>query len=186
MTRELARRGAEVVGVDVSGSLIGRARAAEVRRPLGVAYIQADVAAPAWLDGAAFDRVVSSFGLSDIDDLDGALATVVRALRPGGHFVFSILHPCFPGGARASGAWPTAGRYHDEGWWTADGELSTLRRHVGANHRMQSTYNNALRHHDLWIDQVREPSPPAEWLVERPDLARFPVFLVARCVKPIG
>ena len=118
VTRELARRGARVVGVDISGRLLDKAAATERSSPLGVRYVRADVtawAAPA-RGQAVFDAVVCSFGLSDIDDLDGALDTVSAVLRTGGRFVFSILHPCFAGGADVSGAWPTSGSYHDEGW----------------------------------------------------------------------
>jgi hypothetical protein len=34
--------------------------------------------------------------------------------------VFSILHPCFPGGGEISGSWPAGGSYRDEGWWRAE------------------------------------------------------------------
>jgi ubiquinone/menaquinone biosynthesis C-methylase UbiE len=184
ITRELARRGAEVVGVDIAASLISKAEVAESAQPLGIRYLHADVTSPACLiDHGPFDAVVCAFGLSDIDDLDGALGTVSRALRPGGSFVFSILHPCFAGGQDVSGSWPTAGRYYDEGWWTADDRLSTLRRQVGANHRMLSTYVNALRRHDLWVAAIAEPPPPADWLDQRADAARSPVFLVAHCTR---
>jgi hypothetical protein len=103
--------------------------------------------------------VTCNFGLSDVDDLAGALAAVGITLRPGGCFVFSILHPCFPGTAEVSGSWPPSARYDDEGRWTADGALSSLRRQVGANHRMLSTYLNAFRRHGLWLDELAEPAP---------------------------
>ncbi|UBU15897.1 class I SAM-dependent methyltransferase [Nonomuraea gerenzanensis] len=188
ISRALARRGAEVVGADISAALIEKAEAAEREAPLGVRYVHADVTArpaPQGRLGVAgpFDVVVCSFGLSDIDDLEGALATTAAVLRPGGVFACSILHPCFPGGQEVSGSWPTGGRYHDEGWWRADGELSSLRRQVGANHRTLSTYVNALRRHDLWVEEVAEPEPASAWASKRPDAARFPVFLVLRCVK---
>jgi ubiquinone/menaquinone biosynthesis C-methylase UbiE len=128
--------------------------------------------------------VVCNFGLSDIDDLDGALDTVHRVLRPGGSFVFSILHPCFPGAGAVSGAWAGGGRYYDEGYWVADGVASTLRRQVGANHRMLSTYLNALTRHGLRLRETAEPEPPSEWATtERSDAVRFPVFLVVRSTK---
>jgi len=63
--------------------------------------------------------VVCSFGLSDIDNLDGAIAAISAPLRPRGSFSFSILHPCFAGGKDISGSWPTTGSYYDEGRWTA-------------------------------------------------------------------
>jgi 2-polyprenyl-3-methyl-5-hydroxy-6-metoxy-1,4-benzoquinol methylase len=187
ISRALARRGAEVVGADLSAALIGKAEAAERESPLGIRYLHADVAAgpgASDLRGLGpFDVVVCSFGLSDIDDLDGAVATAAAVLRPGGVLACSILHPCFPGGQGVSGSWPGEARYHAEGWWRADGELSSLRRRVGANHRTLSTYLNTLRHHDLWVDELAEPEPAPEWAAKRPDAARFPVFLVLSCVK---
>jgi SAM-dependent methyltransferase len=184
ISRELARRGARVVGVDLSGALLERARAIDADDPLPITYLRADAASPSLLEGEVFDAVVCSFGLSDIDDLDGAVATVARLLAPAGRFVFSLLHPCFAGGRDVSGSWPSWGGYHDEGWWVADGALSSLRRQVGANHRTLSTYVNTLRHHGLVIDRLAEPRPPQEWRERRPDAARFPVFLVARASHP--
>lgn len=183
LSRELAGRGAEVTGVDISGVLIGKARAAERGQPQGIEYVHADAARPGLLPGHRFDAVVCSFGLSDIDDLDGAVAQVSRLLGPGGRFVFSVLHPCFPGGRNISGAWPPSGGYYQQGWWRADAALSALRRQVGANHRMLSTYLNTLRGHHLWLDDLREPTPPQEWIDHQRDAARMPVFLVARCRK---
>ena len=110
-------------------------------------------------DDAAFDAAACNFGLSDIDDLDHAIAAVSAALRPGGRFVFSILHPCFGGGKDISGSWSPTSSYYDEGRWTAQDARSTLRRQLGANHRTLSTYLNMLRAHDLWLDQIAEPLP---------------------------
>jgi SAM-dependent methyltransferase len=183
ITRKLARAGAAVTGVDVSGAMIAKAESAEREEPLGIRYIRADAAAPGLLRGEVFDVAVCSFGLSDIDDLDGTLANTHRLLRRDGVFAFSILHPCFAGGAHVSGSWPSDGTYYDERWWRADGSLSTLRQQVGANHRSLSTYVNSLRRHGLVLDELAEPAPAAEWAAKRPDAARFPVFLVARCLN---
>jgi SAM-dependent methyltransferase len=179
ITREIARRGARVVGIDISGALLSKAEAAERDDRLGIRYVHADVAAPTGLNAAAFDVVTCNFGLSDIDDLDGAITAISTVLRPGGYFVFSILHPCFPGATDVAGSWPATGRYYDEGRWTADGALSSLRRQVGATHRTISTYLNTLSRHGLWLDQVREPEP--QWTQKRPLADRSPVYLAARC-----
>ncbi|HSZ43042.1 MAG TPA: methyltransferase domain-containing protein [Trebonia sp.] len=180
ITRELARRGANVTGVDISRNLISTAISTQRSQPLPIRYIHADVSAENALGNAVFDAATCNFGLSDIDDLDGAIATVSAAVRPGGRFAFAILHPCFPGdGDRISGAWPADGRYYDEGHWVAQGAHSTLRQQVGANHRMLSTYLNTLSAHDLLVERVAEPEPAAGWdQSHRAD--RMPVFFVAR------
>lgn len=182
ITRELARRGADVVGVDISGSLISKARETEQDEPLGIRYIHADITAPDALDGGEFDAATCNFGLSDIDDLDAAVTAISEALRPRGCFVFSILHPCFAGGKDISGSWPATGSYYDERHWTAQDAHSTLRRQVGANHRMLSTYLSTLRRHGLWLDQLAEPLPEPDW-DQAHDADRKPVFLVARSVE---
>jgi SAM-dependent methyltransferase len=182
ITRELARRGADVVGIDISGNLIRKAEETEQAERLGIRYVHADVTVPEALHGHEFDLAVCSFGLSDIDDLDGALRTISAALRPRGCFAFSILHPCFAGGKDISGSWPETGTYYDEGRWTAQGALSTLRQQVGANHRMLSTYLNALRSHDLWPDQIAEPLPAPDW-DRAHDADRKPVFLTVHSTK---
>ena len=181
-TRELARRGADVVGVDISARLIAKARESEEDTPLGVRYIHADVTAPATLGPGEFDAASCNFGLSDIDDLNGAIAAVSRALRPGGRFAFSLLHPCFAGGKDIAGAWPAAGSYYDETWWAAQEARSTLRRQVGANHRMLSTYLNTLQSHGLWLHRVAEPPPAADWDPAH-DADRKPLYLVASAIK---
>jgi ubiquinone/menaquinone biosynthesis C-methylase UbiE len=98
ITRELARQGAEVTGVDLSAVLISRAKENEQNEPLGIRYIHADVTSQGAIGEDKFDAATCNFGLSDIDDLDAAITAVSGALRPAGCFVFSILHPCFAGG----------------------------------------------------------------------------------------
>jgi len=170
------------VGIDISAKLIGKARENEENQPLGLRYLHADIAAPGALGDDRFDAATCNFGLSDIDDLDAAITAVSAALRPRGCFVFSILHPCFAGGKDISGAWPADGSYYGEGHWTAGDAKSALRRQVGANHRMLSTYLGTLRRHGLWLDQLTELLPEPDW-DQAHDADRKPVFLVARLVK---
>lgn len=183
VSRAAARRGAAVVGIDLSERLIESAKEAERSEPLGVRYVQGDVSVGAEIDSGSYDVVVCNFGLSDIDDLHGALATVSRALRPAGQFVFSILHPCFPGWGEAASSWPPGGGYFTEGLWRAETETSALRRRVGANHRMLGTYLNALVRWGLSIEEVVEPSPPEAWTLAVPRRGPVPTFLVVRALR---
>jgi len=181
VARELARRGADVIGLDLSAELVERARRAVGNGPHEITYVIGDASAPDMLLNEQFDLVSCNFGLSDIDDLAGVCANVSRLLAPGGRFVFSILHPCFAGGADVSGSWPTGSTYYDERWWRADGARSTLRQVVGANHRTLSTYVNTLAVHGLMLVALVEPEPERSWTRERPDAAAQPVYLVMSC-----
>jgi ubiquinone/menaquinone biosynthesis C-methylase UbiE len=91
-----------------------RAIARESAHGFGITYIHGDAASPSVLIGEVFDAIVCSFGLSDLDDLEGAIATVARLLNP--HVIFSMFHPCFGGGQDVSGSWPAWRTNYDEGW----------------------------------------------------------------------
>jgi SAM-dependent methyltransferase len=181
IARALARAGASVVGVDLSTALLERAHAVEGDVPLGIDYRLVDVTAPGVLAGERFDAAVCSQALADIDDLHGALALVARILPARGAFCWSLLHPCFPGfGPVTPSSWSQAG-YYAEGWWLADSP--GFRGRVGANHRMLSTYLNALRRHGLALDELREPPPGANLSERLPGAPAVPWFLVARCLR---
>ena len=181
MSRELARRGGNVVGADVSRELLARARAREGEAALGVRYVLADVCAADALAGSRFDVAVALYALTDIDDLAGVLATVSRVLEPDGRFVFSILHPCFPGwDDDAPSSWPADGGYHAEGWWLAAN--TGFRGRVGSNHRTLSTYVNQLVAHGLRVDAMLEPWPGARWEARKPGAVPVAVHLVVRAL----
>src|SRR5262249_27045063 len=65
LSRELARRGARVVGVDISAVLLEKARSRDSSEPLRIRYLQADATSPRLLDEQRFDLVTCHFGLAD-------------------------------------------------------------------------------------------------------------------------
>ncbi|TDU87911.1 ubiquinone/menaquinone biosynthesis C-methylase UbiE [Kribbella voronezhensis] len=161
--RYLAGRGAVVTAVDLSEKLLERARQHEETQPLGISYRQGDAHT---LDGVgtdSFDGAVCHMSLMDIPDLDGALHSMARILKPGGWYVVSITHPCFKTPATGElvdhvdkSIKRTVGKYYAEGYWDGPGaHRSALP--VGAYHRTLSTYVNTLTAADLTIDQLREP-----------------------------
>lgn len=177
VTRTLARRGGAVTGVDISDRLLAHARQLEQETALGITYLRADLTGGALPVTGPFDVVTCNFGLSDVDDLSGALGAVTAAMRPGARFVFSLLHPCFPGGGEVSGSWPSDRPYWSEGYWLPTGRESSLRRRVGTNHRMLSSYVNSLIESGLVIDHLVEPEPDEAWRAAHPEAARVPVYL---------
>lgn len=156
--RHLAQQGARMVGVDLSSGMLAHARRLEADQALGIEYHQGNAASAEWWDGESFDGVLSNMALMDIDDLDGALDVAARVLRTGGWLSVSVFHPCYPGGPEGSASglpsWPPEEGYDHEGWWTTKGE--GVRGHVGANHRMVSTYLNAVIRAGFVIEEVGE------------------------------
>jgi len=168
MSRYLAGLGADVVGVDISAAMLAKARDTG---PDGITYVRADVTRdPGWWDGRPFDGCTCELALMDIDELAGTLSTVATVLRPGGWFVASIVHPCFPGNDRGRSSWPPEEGYEREGWWTSPEHYREgARIRVGATHRKLSTILNALADTGLEAERFIEPPAPV------------PTFLLWRC-----
>lgn len=176
-SRYLAQRGARVTGLDISACLLSWARRLEASQPLGIRYIQGDAAASTdWWDGVPYDGVLCNMALMDIDDLQGALSAIAAVLTPGGWFSFSVFHPCYPGGPEESWSglpsWPPEGGYACEGRWSTGGE--GVHGRAGVNHRMLSTYLNAVLRSGLALEELAERG------------SSVPVTLIARCRRPVS
>jgi demethylmenaquinone methyltransferase/2-methoxy-6-polyprenyl-1,4-benzoquinol methylase len=82
LAAELARRGASVVGLDFSESMLELAR----RKAPGVEFVQGNALDLPFADGE-FDAVTVGFGARNFSDLERGLAELARVLRPGGRLV---------------------------------------------------------------------------------------------------
>ncbi len=156
---ELARRGHAVTGIDLSASQLARAR--EKARDAGVSPVfeQRDARAPHFQ--AEFDLVImlceGGFSLMETDAMNFAiLENAVRALRPGGKFVFTCLNGLFPL-ARSIKDFVNA---NERGSRTlaADFDLLTLRTRsvldftddTGATHRIETNERHYLPSELTW------------------------------------
>lgn len=79
---ELARRGAEVTGMDFAPAMLELARA----KAPGLTFEEGDALALAHADGE-FDAVTVGFGARNFSDLDRGLAEMTRVAKPGGRVV---------------------------------------------------------------------------------------------------
>lgn len=171
LSRELAALGAEVTGVDLSGELVRKA-SADSEAPL-VTYRHADFSRlDDWWDGRPFEGAACEMALMDIADLDGVIEAVATVLRPGGWFVTTLVHPCFPGGDSGLSSWPPDGGYSAEGFWqSADHNPDGVRIRLGSYHRTLATYVNTLVRHGLRIEGIAEAAEVV------------PRFLAIGCVR---
>ena len=196
LSRELASRGARVVGIDVAPRMIAHAERSEAERPLGIRYRVLDAAAlPADLEPASFDLATSCLALQDMADIPAALRGVYTLLRPGGRFVASITHPCTDtphrewergdGGAKR---WLCIDRYFERGAlqfeWTTWGDQPFT---TEAFHATLEDWFQWILEAGFLVGGVREPRPSEEAIRRRPELedaARVPYYLFFDLRRP--
>ncbi|PSJ62247.1 class I SAM-dependent methyltransferase [Pseudaminobacter soli (ex Li et al. 2025)] len=179
-------RAAQVLGLDVSENMLARARAATTDDT--VIYERADLE-HLDLPEASFDLAYSSLALHYIVDLPRLLATVHRALVPGGQFTFSIEHPILmapmhPGwkvDAQGRKTWPVDS-YQMEGArvtnWLAEG--------VVKQHRTLGTTLNLLIRTSFTITHVEEWGPTDAQVAANAELAEErerPMFLLVSALR---
>lgn len=182
LARELAARGAEVVGVDGSAALLERARADHP----GLRFVEADLVQglPPELVAEGFDAVVAHMVVMDVPELSALFADVARALAPGGVFVASLLRPAYfshdVDGPEAPRPWRrhVSGYLdHEERWIAAFGG----HRHY---HRPLSWYVAELAAAGFAVTGLAEPPslpqhgrPEEEWTEHERWFSRVPTML---------
>lgn len=185
VTRELARHGAHVFGVDLSLKLLQLARAYEHRQPRGISYLCDDVQELHSLADSSFDGAVCNMVLMDIADLQAIFASVHRILENGGWFVFSITHPCFetPHARWVTSDDGTIARevrgYFQERYWRSS-DPTGLRGQVGAHHRMLGTYLNTLADAGFHLERILEPEASPNRVEQVPGNREVPTILCVR------
>ena len=96
--RRMAQAGAEVVAFDFSERFIAWARRRSAETGDNIEYHVLDATDEAQLltlGERRFEAAVCNMALMDMTTIDPLLAALARLLKPGGRFVFSVMHPCF-------------------------------------------------------------------------------------------
>ena len=97
-SRRMAELGAYVVAADFSPKLIELAKARSTQYADRIEYHIADATDESQLlpmGERRFDAAVCNMALMDMPAIEPLYRAISRMLKPGGRFVFSILHPCF-------------------------------------------------------------------------------------------
>jgi 2-polyprenyl-3-methyl-5-hydroxy-6-metoxy-1,4-benzoquinol methylase len=195
-SRELARAGARVVGVDLSDALVRFAEEREQTEPLGVEYRNMDArdVASHW-PPRSFDLLTACMSLQDMDDAGAVLRAGVRVLEPGGHMVFSVPHPCTDTPLRvwerdATGAKVALkiDRYFETGAAVCDWNMPRLAYRWTTPFRRHTLeeWFRLITDADLTIRGLSEPRPSVELVRQHPqlaDCARLPYFLIIDAVS---
>ena len=175
-----------VLGLDVSDNMLARAESETVDK--AIRYGKTDLE-DLQLLAAAFDLAYSSLAFHYIKNFSGLLATIHRALKPGGRLIFSIEHPIYMAprqpdwlvDAEGRRSWPLDS-YQMEGPrvtnWLAEG--------VVKQHRTMGTTLNLLINSGFTIMHVEEWTPTDADLATHPDWAierERPMFLLISTMK---
>lgn len=97
-SRRMAELGANVLATDYSAALLERAKARTIQHTDRLEYRQLDATNEAEfraLGEHSFDAAVCNMALMDISTIEPLYRGLAAVLKPGGRFVFTIMHPCF-------------------------------------------------------------------------------------------
>jgi len=179
LSRMLAERGAQVVGVEPGQALFDFAVEKEEQQPRGIRYLQADLCNLP--DLGLFDVVVASMVLPAIPEWAPAMRACVAALSPSGLFVFTVNHPCFE---QLWLSWREHGEYRTR-QYLAEYEINGP--HGVDFHRPLSTYLNELINLGCRLREVTEPGLDPVVAATGPEgidaYVHLPNFLIVACER---
>jgi SAM-dependent methyltransferase len=181
VSRDLARLGHTVIGVDVSSVMaVSASTHADARGPVLVGD-----AAALPLPNAVADCVVAFMSLQDIDAMELAIAEAGRVLCRGGHLLIAIAHQTNTAGKFVGAGAIDIPPFVIEGSWFERKALADTCERGGltmtfhSEHRPLRDYSDALADARFLIERIREvedPDPEDKW-------HRIPLFLHLRAVK---
>lgn len=100
-TRRLATLGAKVTGIDFASEMINNARKRTNSNQINQELIEYRVldatneTALLKLGENSFDAAVSAMALMDMAEIEPLFKALTKLIRPGGCFIFAVMHPCF-------------------------------------------------------------------------------------------
>jgi ubiquinone/menaquinone biosynthesis C-methylase UbiE len=198
LSRLLSKKGAKVVGIDISRRSIEIARAIENEAPLGIKYHVGSLSNLSFLEDESFDIIISNIVLPGLQDIDNAIKEMYRILKPKGKLVISLLHPCFSTSRIRGWIRKPIDSDKPEDWmyWKVDYYFDRTIEEwkyfglapIYSFHRPLSDYINLLIKTGFIITEFEEPLPDRrdveEHYRELAGYLRIPYFLVIGSIKP--
>ncbi len=162
-SRWLVSRGATAVGVDLSYRQLQHSRRLDGETSIDVPIACATATALPFAD-KSFDLACSAFGaLPFLVDIVTPLREVSRVLRPGGQFVFSVVHPMrqvLPDDPSAESGLTVTRSYFDRSSYVELDEADTPT-YVEPHHTL-GDWIDAITQAGLSVDGLLEPEWPAD------------------------
>lgn len=178
--RTLKAQGFDACGIDPTAALIDAARA---RDPGGDYRVAGGEALP--FDDGGFDLVTSYLALCDIENIDAALAEMVRVLKPGGHLLFANLSSINTAGVWKKSLLGEAQYYAIDDYMV---ERPVRQRWNGIDilnwHRPFSFYMQRLIDLGLILRHFDEPKTQGAYAGTKAKFDRMPNFVVMLWEKP--
>lgn len=186
LTEQLASKAQRIIGIDMSEEMIKFAKD-QCIDVVNVEFKNSTIENFARnIKSPLFTLAISNMSLMTALNLDVVLQSIACVLRPGGHFVFTITHPCF---------WPFYHGYAYKEWFDYKKEvliedvfrisLESPKDGIKTTHahRPLEQYMVSLYKAGFAIDGICEPMPTRDIEVKYPEPWEYPRFLGVRCIK---
>jgi len=195
-SRELARRGVHVTGLDLSPRMLEYAREEEDREPLGIDYVEGSaVQLASMFEPGRFDLVTACMAVQDMSEPGRFLDGARTVLKETGSLVFSVPHPLSEMPVRD---WERDGagrkvvlrvdRYFETGPTECHWNMKRLAYpwRTPFWRRTLEEWTAMTSNSGFVVEQLTEPRPSADAVATWPELedcARMPYFLILRLSK---
>jgi ubiquinone/menaquinone biosynthesis C-methylase UbiE len=195
LCRMLAKKGAEVTGVDASAKLIDAARS---RGLASIHYHVADATRLEFLPAQSFDSASCILALQNIQPIQEVFAQIAHLLKSSGRVVIVLMHPAFRGAKATSWGWDDANKvqYRRVDRYLIPRKSPIITRpgvdpgiYTWTFHKPLEAYVKAIARSGLLIDALEEwPSHKTSTSGPRAhaeNIARkeIPMFMAIRAVK---
>ena len=192
---EQAKGDIQITGVDASKKLIEIAQKKNEPFSRSIQFLVGDASCLDGLSSDSFDVAICNMALMFIKRYEDAIQEVARVLKPQGHFVFSLLHPCFltPGSGWILEDSSDEKKAKRIAWKTDNYHLGLVYHGVMVECDTKETYYfcrtledyfRALRKAGFVVEDLREPLPPKELMERHPSFRgeeKRSLFLILKC-----
>lgn len=188
-SRALAHKGANVTSIDCAADAINFAMKKADEEGLKIKHFVRNSNDLYDIGDSAFDIVLCSMMLMDIEDLDGTLQEIYRVIKPKGKVFISINHPCFK---NKDIKWKLEDEaikvivadYFNPTEWV--GEIKGINVPIVYRHRTLSEYIKAFTKSGFRLIDMNEPLPSEGQINLSPRigwLSKIPMFLFMELEK---